>query len=119
MVMGRDSRFKGCEFESQHHILDGHFFTYICCGNCIVCLKRPKINEKEAGLGLFLKKAGQKLINYFIFRRSRVPGNGDSSPSSSLASVMKSRSSGGPNYSLVKSCENVYTSNVNTCPVII
>ena len=25
MVMGGDSRFKGCVFESQHHILDRHF----------------------------------------------------------------------------------------------
>ena len=25
MVMGRDSRFEGCGFESEHHILDGHF----------------------------------------------------------------------------------------------
>ena len=34
------------------------FFTYICCKNCgYVCLKRPKINEKEAGVGpFFLKK---------------------------------------------------------------
>ena len=31
------------------------FFTY--CKNCNVCLKRPKINEKEAGVGpFFLKK---------------------------------------------------------------
>ena len=31
------------------------FFTLICCKNCIdVCLKRPKINEKEAGVGPFL-----------------------------------------------------------------
>ena len=29
------------------------FFTLICCKNCIVCLKRPKINEKEAGVGPF------------------------------------------------------------------
>ena len=29
------------------------FFTYICCKNCNVCLKRPKINEKEAGVGPF------------------------------------------------------------------
>ena len=28
-----------------------HFFTLICCKNCIVCLKRPKINEKEAEVG--------------------------------------------------------------------
>ena len=27
-----------------------HFFTLICCKNCIVCLKRLKIKEKEAGL---------------------------------------------------------------------
>ena len=35
-----------------------HFFTLICCKNCNdVCLKRPKINEKEAGVGpFFLKK---------------------------------------------------------------
>ena len=34
-----------------------YFFTLICCKNCIVCLKRPKINEKEAGIGpFFLKK---------------------------------------------------------------
>ena len=29
------------------------FFTLICC---IVCLKRPKINEKEAGICPFLYK---------------------------------------------------------------
>ena len=32
------------------------FFTLICCKNCIVCLKRPKINEKEAGVGPFQKR---------------------------------------------------------------
>ena len=32
------------------------FFTLIGCKNCIdVCLKRQKINEKEAGVGPFLK----------------------------------------------------------------
>ena len=51
MVMGVDSRSKGRGFESQRRILDGHFFTLICCKNCIVCLKRPKINKKEAGVG--------------------------------------------------------------------
>ena len=34
--------------ESQHWLLDGHFFTRICCKNCIVCLKRAKIYEKDA-----------------------------------------------------------------------
>ena len=58
MVMGRDSRSEAHGFESRHRILDGHFFTYICCKNCNdVCLKRTKINEKEAGVGpFFLKK---------------------------------------------------------------
>ena len=31
------------------------FFTLICCKNCIVCLKRPKINYKEALVGPFKK----------------------------------------------------------------
>ena len=52
--MGRDTCSEG--FESRHHILDGDFFTYIYCKNCSVCLKRPKINEKEAGMGPFLRK---------------------------------------------------------------
>ena len=56
MVMGRDSRSKDCGFKSRHRILDGHFFTYICCKNCNVCLKRPKINEKEPVVGPFNKK---------------------------------------------------------------
>ena len=58
VVMGRDSHTEGRGFESRHHILDGHFFTYFCCKNCNdVCLKRPKINEKEAGVGPFFKNA--------------------------------------------------------------
>ena len=56
MVMGRDSCSKDRGFESRYHILDGHFFTYICCKNCDVFLKRAKINEKESGNGPFLKK---------------------------------------------------------------
>ena len=32
------------------------FFTLIYCEKIIVCLKRSKINEKEAGVGPFLKK---------------------------------------------------------------
>ena len=47
VVMGRDSRYKGRGFESWHSILNGHFFTSICCN---VCLKRLKINEKRPGL---------------------------------------------------------------------
>ena len=51
MIMGRDSRSEGCGFESWNRILNGHFFTLICCKICDdVCLKRPKINENEAGV---------------------------------------------------------------------
>ena len=51
--MGGGSHYKGRGFESQGHILDGQtFFILICCKNCNgVCLKRQKINEKEAGVG--------------------------------------------------------------------
>ena len=34
MVMGEDSCSEGRGFKSQHCILDGHFFTYLCCKNC-------------------------------------------------------------------------------------
>ena len=50
MVMGDDSFSRGCEFESWRCILDGHVFAMICCKNCIFCLKRSRINEKETGL---------------------------------------------------------------------
>ena len=63
VAMGGDSRSEGRGFESRHCILDGHFFTYICCKNCNVCLKRPKINEKRPGLAHFLK---EKTTFYFI-----------------------------------------------------
>ena len=37
----------------------GGVFTLICCKNCIVCLKKTEINEKEAGFGpFFLKQIG-------------------------------------------------------------
>ena len=50
MVMGRDSLSEGHGFESHHRIMDGHFLAYNCN---YVCLKRPNINEKEAGVGPF------------------------------------------------------------------
>ena len=57
MVMGDDSCLRVCGFEFQDHILDGHddFFKLICCKNCIICLKRPNINGKEAGVGPLIK----------------------------------------------------------------
>ena len=56
MVLGDDSYSKGCGLESWCHILDG-LFCIDLLKNCIVCLKRPKINKKETGVGpFFLKK---------------------------------------------------------------
>ena len=57
MVMGDDSCLKGHGFKSRSRILDGHFFTLICCKNCNVCLRRPKINKKKRPvLAQFFKK---------------------------------------------------------------
>ena len=54
MVKEEDSRSEGCEFEFRaRYWMD--FFTIICCKICITCLKRQKINEKEAEDGPFLK----------------------------------------------------------------
>ena len=54
MVMGEDSCSISCEVGSQHRKLD-RFFTLICCKNNIVSLKRPNINEKDAGRSIFKK----------------------------------------------------------------
>ena len=54
VVMGGDSRSEGHGFESRRRILDVHDIFHIdLLKNCIVCLKRLKINEKEAGVGPF------------------------------------------------------------------
>ena len=37
--------------------MDLTFFTFICCKNCNVCLKRPKINEEDAGVGPFFNES--------------------------------------------------------------
>ena len=55
VVMGRDLRSEGRGFESWHRILDGHF-VFVLKNFNYVCLKRPKINKKEAGVGQFFKK---------------------------------------------------------------
>ena len=48
------------------------FFTY--CKNCNVCLKRPKINEKEAGVGpLFKKKNPLLKCNQLLITGLRWP----------------------------------------------
>ena len=55
VVMGGDSCSEGSRFKSQCRI-GWTFFTLISCKNYIVvCLKKTKINEKEAGDGPFKK----------------------------------------------------------------
>ena len=50
VVKGGDSYSEGCEFNSWHQLLDGHFFTLIWCKFCVLFVwKRLKINEKETG----------------------------------------------------------------------
>ena len=58
VVLGGDSCSECRGFESQHHILHGYFFTYICYKNCNdVCFKRPKLDdERGRGWPVFLKK---------------------------------------------------------------
>ena len=50
VVMGGDSCSKGHGFESRHRILDGHFFTYICCKN-LQCLFEKTKNKRKRGRG--------------------------------------------------------------------
>ena len=47
---------KDCGFQSWCHVLDGHFSHWFVVKISIVCLNRPKINEKEARVGPFLKR---------------------------------------------------------------
>ena len=42
VVMGEDPCLDGHGFKSQRHILDGHFFTFICSKNFNVCSKSRK-----------------------------------------------------------------------------
>ena len=68
MVMGVvDSCSEG--FESQPRILDRHFFTFICCKNCNVCLKREKQIKRGRG-GPF--KSETNGASFCVFNREIV-----------------------------------------------
>ena len=54
MVMEGDPCPIGCGFESQHSILDGHFF-HINLLKKLYCFFEEKRKEKEAGDGPFKK----------------------------------------------------------------
>ena len=68
MVMGGDLCSIGREFESQHHILDGHF-SYLFAVRIVILFEKMKINEKEAEDGPFLKI---RLIVYYSFGTRKV-----------------------------------------------
>ena len=52
VVMGDNSCLKGRGFESRRHLLDGHFFTLICCNNCI---EKTENIRKRGRVGPFKK----------------------------------------------------------------
>ena len=54
-LMEEDFCSRGHGFQSQHRILNGHFYINFCW-SCNFCLKRPKINENEAWDGPFYIK---------------------------------------------------------------
>ena len=64
MVLGGDSRSKGRGFKSQHCILDGHFYTSICCKNLYCLFEKTENKQKEAGVGPFFKKRKDKLGSF-------------------------------------------------------
>ena len=51
VAMGGDSCSKRSWVQIPAPYTEWTFFTFICCKNCNVCLKKTKINEKEAGDG--------------------------------------------------------------------
>ena len=67
VVMGGDSSSRGRGFKSLRHILDGHeFFSNWFAIKMFVCLKRPKINKKEAGVGPFKKIANTQHTVWWV-----------------------------------------------------
>ena len=73
--MGGDSCSKGRGFESHYCIMDGHFFTFICCKNCSICLKKKKTIEKDAEDGPFLKNPSLRLNSFCsLFQMQRAIG---------------------------------------------
>ena len=66
VVIGGDSCTKGCEFESQQCTLDGHFSHTYLLKNLQWVFEKTKINEKEAGVGPFLKRVSSTMHDYTL-----------------------------------------------------
>ena len=63
-VNGRDSCSKGCGFESQHQILDGHFsYLFVVKIVMFVCKDENK-RKRSRGLSIFKKQANLLLIQH-------------------------------------------------------
>ena len=50
----------------------GHFSHWFVINNCVVCLKRPKINEKGAEVGPFKKICHEYVTKVLILQSSSV-----------------------------------------------
>ena len=56
VVMGGDSCSKGCEFETQNHILDGHF-SYLFAVKIVTCVWKDENKwKRRRGWPIFLKR---------------------------------------------------------------
>ena len=62
VVMRGDSCTEGGRFESQHHKLDGHFFTYICCKIIMFVWNFEIKTKKSLGMAHFLKTNEKKIL---------------------------------------------------------
>ena len=56
MVKGGDSQSKGYEFESLHRIYWMDIFAHLFVLRIVMFVWKDEINEKETGVGSFLKK---------------------------------------------------------------
>ena len=66
VVMGGHSCSKGSEFESLHHILDGHFFTYLFDVKFVMCVWKDENKWKRGRVWPILKKIkSNKVLNYY------------------------------------------------------
>ena len=62
VVMGGDSKFQRLSVRISAPFTGWTFFSFVCCKNCKVCLKRWKI--KRPGMSHFFKKTAKKKFEW-------------------------------------------------------